>query len=212
MSRAFEGARQFRARRLAPLLIAVLLATGATAARADPSPAATPQALYDALLKVMKGGAAYGFDGRLKILDPELRRDLNLPLMTRIVVGPPWKGLPPEERQRLVEAFSDYSIAVYASRFKDYSGEKFVVDPTPTEIANGDAVVHTKLLPAGDDPVQLDYLLRRGDGAWRIIDVFLSGSISELATRRSEYSTVLRTGGAEALVSLLRKKTAELRG
>jgi phospholipid transport system substrate-binding protein len=47
-------------------------------------------------------------------------------------------------------------------------------------------------------------------GSWKIIDVFLSGTISELAARRSEYSLVLRTGGAPALVDLLRKKTAEL--
>jgi phospholipid transport system substrate-binding protein len=58
--------------------------------------------------------------------------------------------------------------------------------------------------------VQLDYMMRLKEGRWRIIDVFLSGTISELAARRSEYSLVLRTGGAPALVDLLRKKTAEL--
>jgi phospholipid transport system substrate-binding protein len=167
--------------------------------------------MYAVLLQAMKGGAALGFKGRLKLVDPELRRDLNLPLMTRLVVGPPWRSLSPGERQSLVTAFSDYSVAVYASRFNDYSGEKFLVDPSTTRLPSGDAVAHTKLVPGSGDPVQLDYLLRRGDGGWRIIDVFLSGSISELATRRSEYSAVLRAGGAEALVRLLQQKTAELR-
>jgi phospholipid transport system substrate-binding protein len=53
-------------------------------------------------------------------------------------------------------------------------------------------------------------MMRIRDGRWRIIDVFLSGTISELAARRSEYSLILRTGGAQALVDLLKKKTAEL--
>ena len=194
------------------LLTAALTGWGAIAARAAPAPEATATALYAALLQVMKSGSALGYSGRLKILDPELRRDLDLPLMTRLVVGPAWRSLPPAEQQRLIEAFSDYSIAVYAGRFKGYSGERFVVDPAMTPLANGDVIVHTKLVPAGGEAVQLDYLMRSEAAGWRILDVFLSGTISELATRRSEYTSILRDGGPAALVRLLRKKTAELGG
>jgi len=58
--------------------------------------------------------------------------------------------------------------------------------------------------------VQLDYLMRKNGARWRIIDVYLNGTISEVAARRSEYSTVLRQGGSPALIDLLTKKTAEL--
>jgi len=60
--------------------------------------------------------------------------------------------------------------------------------------------------------VELDYLLRKTGDQWRIIDVYLNGTISEMAARRSEYSTVLRDGGAPALVELLRKKAVDLGG
>jgi phospholipid transport system substrate-binding protein len=126
------------------------------------------------------------------------------------VAGPPWRGFSAAERQQLTDAFSDYSVATYAGRFKSYSGERFEVDPTASRLANGDSVVHTKLFTGGPDPVQLDYMMRNSGGQWRIIDVFLNGTISELAARRSEYSTVLREGGAPALVALLRKKAGEL--
>jgi phospholipid transport system substrate-binding protein len=86
------------------------------------------------------------------------------------------------------------------------------VAPSTNPLANGNVIVSTKLVLVEGEPVQLDYLLRSGSGGWQIIDVFLSGTISELAARRSEYSTVFRTGGAAALVELLRKKTAELSG
>jgi phospholipid transport system substrate-binding protein len=46
---------------------------------------------------------------------------------------------------------------------------------------------------------------------WQIVDVYLAGTVSELATRRSEFSSVMRRGGAEALVDALQKKTAQLR-
>jgi len=60
--------------------------------------------------------------------------------------------------------------------------------------------------------VNLNYLLRQdAAGAWKIIDVYLSGTISELATRRSEFSTVLQRGGADALVQLIEQRSAALR-
>jgi phospholipid transport system substrate-binding protein len=54
--------------------------------------------------------------------------------------------------------------------------------------------------------------MRANEGVWKVIDVYLSGTISQMAARRSEYSTVLRQGGPAALVELLRKKTTELSG
>jgi phospholipid transport system substrate-binding protein len=52
--------------------------------------------------------------------------------------------------------------------------------------------------------------MRNGAGGWQIIDVYLSGTISELATRRSEFSSVLRQRGPDALVALLQQRTAKL--
>jgi phospholipid transport system substrate-binding protein len=54
--------------------------------------------------------------------------------------------------------------------------------------------------------------MRKNADRWQIIDVYLNGTISEMAARRSEYSTVLRQGGAPALVALLHKKATELGG
>ena len=196
--------------------LAAILGVSAACAQGPAAAAAsapqTVQGFCDALVSAMKQGPALGFAGRRQMLEPEIRRALDLPMMTRLVVGPPWRALKPEEQKLLIDAFSDYSIAVYASRFKAYGGERFIVAPSTNPLANGNVIVSTKLVLVEGEPVQLDYLLRSGSGGWQIIDVFLSGTISELAARRSEYSTVFRTGGAAALVELLRKKTAELSG
>jgi phospholipid transport system substrate-binding protein len=72
--------------------------------------------------------------------------------------------------------------------------------------------VRSKLIKSDGEPIQLDYLLRESAVGWQIVDVFLSGTVSELATRRSEFSSVMRRGGAEALVDALQKKVAQLRG
>jgi phospholipid transport system substrate-binding protein len=198
------------ARRLVPALAAAALGLAfLTSARAEAAAPATAKGLCDALLASMKEGSHVGFAERRDQLSPEIRQDFDLSFMTRIVVGPEWRTFTPAERQQLVDAFSDYSVATYAQRFNSYSGERFEVDPAPSALADGDTVVHTRLYTGDPDPVQLDYLMRKEDGRWRIIDVYLNGTISELAARRSEYSTILRQGGAAALVALLRKKSTE---
>src|SRR6185437_3079330 len=103
--------------------------------------------------------------------------------------------------------FSDFSIATYASQFDDFSGERFQVDPKAVPAPGNDVMVKTKLIPSNGEPVQLDYLLRQEQGDWRIIDVFLSGTISQLAARRSEFSGILREQGAPGLIAVLKQKT-----
>ena len=158
----------------------------------------------------MKKGSSVDFAARRDLLAPVIQRDYDLPFMTRIVVGSAWRSFSSEDRQKLVEAFSAFSVASYAKNFSGYSGEHFEVDPSPTQLPSGDCIVHTKLFTSDPEPVQLDYLMRKTGAHWRIIDVYLSGTISEMAARRSEYSAVLRQGGAPALIDLLTKKTAEL--
>ena len=60
----------------------------------------------------------------------------------------------------------------------------------------------------------LNYLLRQNAGIWRIFDVYLDGSISELATRRSEYTSILDDQGFDGLIDRLEERIARhaLRG
>jgi phospholipid transport system substrate-binding protein len=184
------------------------------AAAAEPGatgPAATITSLYDTLLSVMKAAKTLSFDQRYARLKPAIERAFNLALMTRIAIGPQWANLPPAQQQQLAQWFARYTISTYTSRFDGYSGERFVVDPNPVQNPNG-VIVQSRLLRPDDVPVTLNYLMRRdGSGAWQAIDVFLSGTISELATRRSEFVAVLGREGAEGLVRLLEKRVAALR-
>ena len=43
-----------------------------------------------------------------------------------------------------------------------------------------------------------------------MIDVYLNGTVSELALRRSEYSTVLKRDGFEKLIETIDDKTQEI--
>ncbi len=202
------------ARRLLMAGILALAALAVPAGRgeaATANPAATIESFYDTLLAVMKEGRRVPFDQRYARLEPAIARAFDLPLMTRIAIGPGWMNLTADQQQRLEAAFARYTIATYTNRFDDYSGERFEVDKTPVANPNG-MIVQTRLVPADGRPISLNYLMRQGpDGQWRIIDIYLSGTISELATRRAEFSAILSRQGADGLIRVLDQRSAALR-
>jgi phospholipid transport system substrate-binding protein len=179
--------------------------------RAASAPAVdTIKGFYDTLLAVMKQAKTLGLKGRYEQLDPAIRRAFNLALMTRLSIGPDWQKIPPEQQNSLTVAFSDFSISTYAARFNGYDGEHFEVDPNPAPTSGG-VIVNTKLVESDGNIVQLNYLMRDGEAGWQILDVYLKGTVSELATRRSEFSAVLRRDGAEALLQLIQGRAADLK-
>jgi phospholipid transport system substrate-binding protein len=186
---------------------AVRFATPACAADAPPDEVTAPvRAFYAALLDVMKRAKALGIRGRYDALAPVVSATFDLPAMTRISVGPRWTSIPKEQQASLVDAFSRMTIATYASRFDGYSGERFEVDSAVESRSTG-SIVHTRIVQTKGEPVTLNYLMRRSGSAWKAVDVYLTGTISEIATRRSEFSGILDAGGPQALIGSLRQQT-----
>src|SRR5579859_5628741 len=112
---------------------------------------------FDAsLLDVMKNAEKLGYKGRFDKFDPVISKVYDLPLMTRISVGPQWSSLTPDQQTKVTEAFKQLSIATYASRFDGYGGESFeITGESPA--GGGDQIIDTKLVRPNDEPVELNY-------------------------------------------------------
>jgi phospholipid transport system substrate-binding protein len=194
-------------------LLSLALAPWATRVSAGESDAAVARirAFYDVLLEIMKQATSLGVKGRYNKLAPAMRDTYDLPAMTRIAVGPAWKTIAPEQQAALVEQFSRMSIATYASRFDGYDGERFEVEPV-TEVRNANRIVKSRIVQKQGEPVTLNYLCHETPEGWKAIDVYLSGTVSELATRRSEFAAILKTGGAQTLIDTLRGRADKMLG
>lgn len=192
------------------ILCGLVQNSSAHAVASTTSASATVKTFYTQLTDVMKQGDKLGFNGRFKKLEPAVKTAFNLPMMTKYAVGLVWSKATPAEQQQLISAFSEFSIANYASRFTKYDGEQFeVVGEKPLQ--SGGIVVETKLTTKEGEPVVLNYLLKPDDqGHYKIVDVFLDGSISELATRRAEFSSIVNSEGIPALVNSLGEKSKQM--
>ena len=190
------------------IALAFLLPANGFAAAGDAA-ATRVDSFYTALLNTMKQAKQLGIKGRYDKLAPVLGSTYDLALMSKIAVGQNWNSLSAAEQQSIVAAFARMTTATYANRFDDFAGEQFEVLQTADQ-PNGDKIVKTRIVQSDRTAVQLNYLMRNTGNGWKIIDVYLNGTISELASRRAEFGAILRSGGANALVSALTKQGDKL--
>ena len=193
-------------------VLIALISLGSIATQAQSlSPAARRiQAYYQQLLPTIQQAGRLSVRERDRRFTPAISSAFDLASMTRLAVGPSWSSFSGAQQAAVREAFGRFIIADYASKVSDYSGESFVVEPqTSAESRGGGEVVKTKLVQSGGRTVTVNYLVRGG----RVVDVYLYGTISDLATRRDEFASILASGGgADALIKRLREKTESLLG
>ena len=170
----------------------------------------TVQGLYDALLNTMKNGRTLGQSGRFARLAPVIRSTFDIGTMARLSVGSTWAGLSEAQRQQVSESFGRYISAIYADRFDSYDGQKLEV--TGEQPAPAGVMVKSQIIKANGEPVKVDYMMRRNGEVWLISDIYLDGAISEVATRRSEFATILKNEGIDGLIVALNRKADMLTG
>jgi phospholipid transport system substrate-binding protein len=195
------------------LLLALfsLVCIGGHPDAATGEPRAAVQRLNDALLDAMKNATRLGFQGRYEQLAPVLDRTFAFSEMTRIAVGQYWNELSPAQRAELVARFTHMSITTYAVRFDGYSGERFEV-LGQTDAPQGRVVVLSRIAQASGESVPLNYVFTETDGGWRAVDVYLQGTISQLAVYRSEFVSVLNREGYDGLIRRIDEKIARMKG
>ena len=196
------------ARRLVSLFAAAIamLALGAVPLLAQSlSPAARRiESYYQQLLPTIQKAGSLSVRERDRRFWPAITSAFDLSTMTRLAVGPAWSSFTPAQQSAVREAFAHFLVADYASQVSDYSGESFVVEPQTSPSQGGGEIVRTKIVQSGGRTVTINYLVRGG----RVIDVYLNGTVSDLATRRDEFASILASGGgADALVKRLRERT-----
>jgi len=206
-----RGSRPAAARLARPIAVAALAVLGT----AEPTPPNADAArhvveeLNQGLLGIMQHGKELGFEGRRDRIGPVIEAHYDFPFMAEKSVGSAWQQLGEPERARLTDALARLAIATYAARFSSHDGERF---ETLGVDDGGFAtlVVHSRIIEKSGQTTALDYRMRQAsDGQWRIIDVLLNGTVSELALRRADWTAVIKRDGFAALMKALEQKISD---
>jgi phospholipid transport system substrate-binding protein len=188
-----------------------LVLSSRASAQVDTSGASTcVQRFNEALIGVMKAGKQTTFHARFGQLAPAVDQTFDLPAILAVSVGPRWVSITPDQQNRLLEAFRRYTIASYVANFDSYEAQTFSVSQDIREVGANRVIVSTYILPVSGDTRQLGYIVKQTSAGWKIVDVLADGSISRVAVQRSDFRGVLASGGGEALVERLQRKTSDL--
>ena len=200
---------------IATLSVFALLAGGWALTAGPPAkaqglePVSRVNTFYIALLDTMKKAKELGPRGRYDKLLPVINNTFDVAGMMQIAAGAGWETASRAQQTALVDGFLRMMTATYASRFDGFAGENFEVSAAVDQPPS-DKLVRTRLVQSNGKTITLNYLMRKTAEGWKIADVYLDGTISELAARRAEFSSIIKLGGPDMLANSLRQKADKL--
>jgi len=193
------------------VLLAVIVGLFACGPRAWAAESATGtiDGLHAAMLSVIRDAATTTYQQRFDALAPAIDKAYDLDFMARKSLGKGFDALSAEDKARWVAAFRNYMIGNFAGRFKAFEGQRF--ETLGEEPAAQDTVLVKSRLIDPKESVDLNYRMRRTEsGDWKIVDVYLKGTVSEVALRRSDFTATLDREGFPALMKSIEGKIADL--
>ncbi|WP_404422073.1 phospholipid-binding protein MlaC [Thalassospira australica] len=135
-------------------------------------------------------------------------RYFAMDVISRFVLGRYWRSISEEELNEFADLLQDYLALNYASQFKGFNGEQFVVGDEKQQ--NKDTFVNSQFVRPDGPPVSIIWRLREFGGEYKIIDVTVEG-LSMGITQRDEFTAVIQQNGGEvsALTENLRAKVGK---
>lgn len=122
--------------------------------------------------------------------------------MSKIILGKDWLEASDIEKNEFSKKFVDFISSNYLKRFSNANKLKIKYQKTE-EIGEKYIMVFTQFNFTNNDSLKINYLLIKVKKNWKIFDVLIDGSISEIATKKSEFSEILKKGGINSLTKML---------
>ncbi|MBV8972178.1 MAG: ABC transporter substrate-binding protein [Sphingomonadaceae bacterium] len=98
----------------------------------------------------------------------------------------------------------DYFVNVYADRLTNYADASVKIVRTQAHGANGNVDVFSRVLTPGKDPIDIIWLVQKGEGGkWLIGNVTVEG-INISLTQEADFSAFIQKNGFDALVAMMK--------
>ena len=124
--------------------------------------------------------------------------------MIQMIIGENWRDITDVKRSELTEVFEKYITYNYLKMFAKISNPSFE-EGNEKKIGDNYKLVKTFLIIGQNEKIEINYLLLKKKKGWKILDVLLAGSVSEIATKKSEFSKYLNSGNIDELINALKK-------
>ena len=138
----------------------------------------------------------------LAVIDDVVKNSYDLERMGKIIIGVDWRQTDTKTKKEFVNVFKRFISVNYFRRFNKIN-ELYFEHQTVTNIEDKFKLARV-ILTADNERFKIDYLLSLKNEKWKIFDVLLDGSISEIATKKSDFKKIIKEEGVSGLVKNLR--------
>ena len=137
-----------------------------------------------------------------------VRQNYNSEKMLSMIIGNQWKNVSNKKRKEIINIFEEYIAKNYVRRFSKMKDFSFIENKEQN--VGKFVMVRSNLVIGKKEKVSISYLLSNDQNKWKIFDVLLAGSVSEIATKKSEFKSFIKGGNIDPLIDALKKKNKDL--
>ena len=124
--------------------------------------------------------------------------------MLNMIIGNSWKNADNQTKKKMIDVFEEYIAKNYIKRFSKIKYPQF--SNLEEKKVGKYKMIKSNLILSKDEKVSINYLLSLKNEKWKIFDVLLAGSVSEIATKKSEFKSFIKDGDINPLIEALSKK------
>ena len=124
--------------------------------------------------------------------------------MLNMIIGDSWKNADNQTKKKMIDVFEEYIAKNYIKRFSKIKYPQF--SNLEEKKVGKYKMIKSNLILSKDEKVSINYLLSLKNEKWKIFDVLLAGSVSEIATKKSEFKSFIKDGDINPLIEALSKK------
>mgnify|MGYP001222397261 FL=1 len=166
--------------------------------KAFEEPMMTVNFLHEGLKKISSNNNS-DLSNVLKVIN----RTYDTEKMLKMIIGSDWKNQENEKKNELIMVFEKYISKNYLNRFSKIQDVSFS-NEKKEKISSDFFLVRSNLI-IKQEKISIDYLLHLKEDTWKIFDVLLDGSVSEIATKKSEFRIYIKEKKIDELIKALKK-------
>ena len=183
--------------------ISLNLNTKTDSLKAFNDPMMTVNFLHEGLNKISSNN-----NSDLKNVLKVINKTYDAEKMLKMIIGAGWKNQENEKKKELIMVFKKYISKNYLKRFSKINDVSFS-NEKKEKISSDFFLVRSNLIMK-QEKIRLDYLLHLKDNKWKIFDVLLDGSVSEVATKKSEFRIFIKEKKIDELIEALKKFNSQI--
>lgn len=144
------------------------------------------------------------------IIEQELMPYIDHKFAAFKVLGKDFRSVPKNKIPEYVDEFKEYLVTSFASVLGNYGGQELLFEPVKNTENNNSMTVKAIIRDAGHPDINISFKLRKAKNSqeWKTYDLVAEG-ISLLSSKQSEFASIIRQQGIQAVIDEMRSKNGK---